>query len=175
MGATARRWTRKRKGQRLQRKGQRQGRSRAWKGRQGQAEEVEKDVDRESGYSEYKNGKYREQDCSEISPGSKEGPLSTASAGEPLGDGHKSTENPEAWPALFSPSASDGLTGLDVGKHSFEFAGHSFGEMAEPLRTLVSQIESQCGVLHSKVKCSGGIFPLPENRKVLSTLVDWKS
>jgi len=54
---------------------------------------------------------------------------------------------------------------------TFSPRGRSFSEMAGQMFHLFCNFRDGSGVLHSKIQCSGEVFPLPENLTVLSNMV----
>ena len=91
--------------------------------------------------------------------------------GESAGHGPAPYRCPASWPDSSSPETSEGPTGLLVGREQFFTVGRCFGDLAEPLHEFLLRLDVCSDGLHSRVQSSGGIFPLPENPRVLSTLV----
>eukprot|EP00435_Cladocopium_sp_Y103_P063643 s758_g25.t1 len=68
-------------------------------------------------------------------------------------------------------AGSDGTTGPDERAVVFTPEGNTFGMMAKNLFTMFDNLENSCKVWRSKVKFSGGIFPLPECPRAISEVL----
>ena len=72
--------------------------------------------------------------------------------------------------SFFCPQSEE-LSGFEPGGGDFSLCGLTYEEMAQALFSMLAEFRTQMVDLHSKVKSSSRIFPLPENLVVLKSIV----
>ena len=142
---------------RAERKGQRKRfpRQRKSKGRQSRASEG-----REGEREEMMQKQRRELDGSEIYE-------DVSTAGKSAGYSSRPACFPAPWPDPSFGDASGGTTGPEEASSFFRAEGKTFGDMAKTLFCMFENLEISTKVPRSRIKFSGGIFPLPECPRAL--------